>query len=269
MTVAHPESAQTTVADETGGSRHSLDLVTHLVAREFRLRYRRALLGWLWAVGSPIARLAILTYVFTRVLPLDIPNYPVFVFTGLIAWAWFSSGISSATSSAIDRRDLLFRPNLSRAAIPVVSVLTDGFDYLAALPVLALFLILGDGIPLTALFLPVILGVQLLLTLGVGFALCSANVYLRDVRLFVDLVTLLGWYVTPVFYRGDAIPENYSFILTLNPMAHLLSAYRLILMKGQLPDSAHFLGLSAVCAVVFVLGYLIYRRTSPTFIDEL
>src|SRR5918992_5088836 len=116
-------------AENRGGqARHTWDLVTHLVAREFRLRYRRALFGWLWAVGSPIARLAILTYVFTRVLPLDIPNYPVFVFTGLIAWAWFSSGVSSATSSVIDRRDLLFRPGLSRPAVPVVSVLNDGFD---------------------------------------------------------------------------------------------------------------------------------------------
>jgi lipopolysaccharide transport system permease protein len=269
MTLAHPAPAATTVVDETGGRRHTLDLVTHLVAREFRLRYRRALLGWLWAVGSPIARLVILTYVFTRVLPLDIANYPVFVFTGLIAWAWFSSGVSSATSSAIDRRDLLFRPGLSRSAVPVVSVLTDGFDYLAALPVLALFLILSDGIPLTALFLPVVLGVQLLLTLGLGFALCSANVYLRDARLFVDLVMLLGWYVTPVFYRGDAIPETYRFILDLNPMAHLLSDYRLILIEGRLPDLGHFLSLSAVCAILFALGYLVYRATSPTFIDEL
>ncbi|CAN5673902.1 ABC transporter permease [soil metagenome] len=255
--------------DGTSRRRHTFDLVTHLVVREFRLRYRRAILGWLWAIGSPLARLVILTYVFTRVLPLNIENYGVFVFTGLIAWAWFSAGVSSATSSAVDRRDLLFRPGLSRAAVPVVSVLTDGLDYLAALPILALFLLFTDGIPLTALALPVILAVQLMLTLGLGFMLCSANVYFRDVRLFVDLATLLGWYVTPVFYRGDQIPESFDFILTLNPMAQLLSAYRLILIEGKLPDLSSFLALAAVCAAVFVIGYLVYRAKSPMFIDEL
>ena len=127
------------------GWRYSWDLVTHLVAREFRLRYRQALLGWLWAVGTPLTRLVILTYLFTQVLPLGIENYPVFVFTGLVAWQWFSGGLTSATTSAVDRRDLLFRPGLPRTAVPVVSVLTDGLDYLAALPVLFIFLLLATG----------------------------------------------------------------------------------------------------------------------------
>ncbi|MFN2489746.1 MAG: ABC transporter permease [Actinomycetota bacterium] len=266
MSATNPSASLGTTAART---RHAWDLVTHLVGREFRLRYRRAILGWLWSLGTPLARLTILTFVFTRILPLGIENYGVFVFTGLISWQWFSAGLSSATSSAIDRRDLLFRPGLSRTAVPIVSVLTDGLDYFSALPVLALFLVLGDGIPLTALALPVILAVQLMLTLGLGFALCSANVYLRDVHLFVDLATLLGWYITPIFYRPRFVPEGSEFILQLNPMAHLLKAYRAILMDGRLPELGPFLVLTAVCAAVLVIGYLIYRATSPVFIDEL
>jgi lipopolysaccharide transport system permease protein len=250
--------------------RYSWDLVTHLVGREFRLRYRRALFGWLWAIGSPLARLVILIFVFTRVLPLGIPNYPVFVFSGLIAWMWFSAGLSSATSSALDRRDLLFRPGLPRAAVPVVSVLTDGLDYFAALPILLLFLVLGDGVPVTALALPVVLGVQLMLTLGLGYALCAANVYLRDVRLLVDIGTLLGFYLTPVFYSRESVTAANPLVLDLNPMAHLLAAYRAILLPpGHLPELGPFLVLSAFCAAVFVGGYAIYRRVSPSFVDEI
>jgi lipopolysaccharide transport system permease protein len=252
------------------GPRYSWDLVTHLVGREFRLRYRRALFGWLWAVGSPLARLVILTFVFTKVLPLDIPNYPVFVFSGLIAWAWFSAGLSSATSSAVDRRDLLFRPGLPRAAVPVVSVLTDGLDYFAALPVLAIFIVAGGGIPVTALLLPVVLVVQLMLTLGLGFALCSANVYFRDIRLFVDIATLLGFYLTPVFYNSEAVVQANPLIFELNPMARLLAAYRAILLPpGHLPEIGPFLALTAFCAAVFLGGYALYAKTSPSFVDEL
>jgi lipopolysaccharide transport system permease protein len=249
--------------------RYSWDLVMHLVGREFRLRYRRALFGWLWALGSPLARLVILTYVFTRVLPLGIDNYPIFAFTGLIAWQWFAGGITSATTSAVDRRDLLFRPGLPRSSVPIVSVLTDGLDYLASLPVLLLFLLIGDGIPLTALALPAVLFCQFLLTVGMGFALCTANVFVRDINLFVGMAVILGWYVTPVFYDASAVPQNYRFVLDLNPMAHLLGVYRAVLIEGRLPGAGSFLLLIATCSTVFVAGYLVYRKVSPVFVDEL
>jgi lipopolysaccharide transport system permease protein len=245
------------------------ELVTHLVGREFHIRYRRTYFGWLWAIAQPLARLLVLTIVFTKILPLGIPNYSVFLFTGLIAWTWFASGVASATTSAIDRRDLLLRPNVRRASVPVVSVLTDGLDYVAALPVLALFLALEGGIPVTALALPVVMVVELLLILGLGYALCAANVFLRDVRLVVDVALLLGFYLTPVFYETDSVPEGYKLLFQLNPVARLLAAYRDILVEGTLPAPGPFLALFAVCGAVFLAGYGIYRAASATFVDEL
>jgi lipopolysaccharide transport system permease protein len=253
----------------TGRARYTRDLVLHLVGREFRLRYRRALFGWLWALGQPLARLLIFTVVFTKFLPLGIPDYSVFLFSGLIGWMWFASGVASATTSAIDRRDLLFRPNLPRAAVPVVSVLTDGLDYLAALPVLALFLLAGPGIPATAAFLPVLIGVQLMLTLGIGYALCSANVYFRDVRLFVDIALLLGFYVTPVFYRATSVPDSYRWVLQVNPVARLVAAYRDVLVEGTMPNAWPFLALVAASAAVLAAGYATFRAACPAFVDEL
>jgi lipopolysaccharide transport system permease protein len=249
--------------------RYTRDLVGHLVAREFRLRYRRAFFGWLWALAQPLARLLILTMVFTKFLPLGIDDYSVFLFSGLIAWMWFAAGVASATTSAIDRRDLLFRPNLPRPAVPLVSVLTDGLDYVAALPVLAVFLLAGPGLHATVLFLPVVMLTQLMLTLGIGYLLCSANVHFRDVRLFVDVALLLGFYVTPVFYQGASVPDSYRWVIQVNPVARLVAAYRDVLVEGQLPTLAPFLLLVAGCAAVCVAGYLVYRAACPTFVDEL
>src|SRR5262245_25922122 len=90
--------------------RYRRDVVTHLVGREFKLRYRKAVFGWLWSLVQPLARLLILWFIFSNVLGTDIENYPAFLFVGLITWGWFQSGLSSATASAVDRRDLLFRP---------------------------------------------------------------------------------------------------------------------------------------------------------------
>jgi lipopolysaccharide transport system permease protein len=250
-------------------TQHGWDLITHLVAREFRLRYKQALLGWAWAIASPLARLAVLTFLFTRVVPLGIENYAVFVFAGLIAWQWFSSGVMSATTSAVDRKELLFRPGVPRAVVPTVSVLVDGLDYLAAFPVLLLFLWLTQGVPLTAVLVPVVLALQFLFTLGLGFMLCSANVYFRDVHLFVGVATLLGWYLTPVFYQPRMVPDPFRWIVAANPMAHLLSAYRSVLIYGRLPTAGSVLLLTLVCGGMWAAGLLLYRRTSPTFVDEL
>ncbi len=249
--------------------RHTVEVVLHLVSREFRLRYQRSTLGWLWSVGNPLARLLILSFIFTRVLPLDLPNYPVFLFIGLIGWTWFSSGVMSATKSAVDRRELLFRPGVSRTVIPLVSVLSDGISYLAALPILALFLLLTTGIPLTALLLPAVLLPMVAMTLGIGLVLCAANVYVRDVWIVVELVILLGFYVTPVFYAPENVPASQSWLLAINPMAWALDSQRRILLEGRLPQEDTFGALVVVAAVTLLAGFTVYRRSSASFVDEL
>lgn len=248
--------------------RHAAEVVGHLVAREFRIRYQRSVFGWLWSIGQPLARLLILSFVFTRVLPLNVPNYPLFLFIGLIGWTWFSSAVASATTSASDRRELLLRPGLPRGIVPLVSVLTDGLDYLGALPVLLLFLLLAGEVHATALLLPLVLLPMVALALGIGFALCAANVYVRDVHLFTNLALLLGFYLTPVFYSPEIIPAEFRWLIAINPVAWALQAQRDVLMVGVLPGRS-FLALVVLSAVALGAGYLVYRRASRTFVDEL
>jgi lipopolysaccharide transport system permease protein len=248
---------------------HVLDVIGQLVVREVALRYRRSALGWLWSLAQPIARFLVLTFVFTTVLPLDVPNYAVFLFSGLIGWMWFSAALSSATSSALDRRDLLMRPGIPRMVIPIVSVLSDATDYVAALPVLAVILLFSGGIPLTWLLLPVVLVPMFLLVLGLGYALCAANVYLRDVSILVGIATLLGFYVTPVFYSPDQVPGDFRWVVELNPVSVLLELQRDVLVEGIVPSAGQLLSAYVVGLVALFVGGAVYRRLSPTFVDEL
>lgn len=259
----------TTTARPRPRLRHSVEVLTHLVVREFRLRYRRALLGWLWAIAEPLARMVILTFVFTQVLPLGIPNYPVYLFSGLIAWMWFAAAVRSVTTSPVDRSDLLMFPKLPRILPPMVSALADGLDYLAALPVLLVFLLAGPGIPFTSLLLPLVLIVQFALILGIGLIFSAAHVHFRDTGLFVDVGLTLGFYLTPVFYEADSVPESFRWLIELNPMAHVLEFHRSLLVDGSLPDAAQFSTVAAVAGIVLALGLFIHARTSPTFVDEL
>lgn len=249
-------------------ARYTWDVVTYLVAREFKLRYARAVVGWLWAIAEPLARLVVFTFLFQRVIVLDQDDYVVFLFCGILAWGWFAGGVGSATSSAIDRRDLLLRPGVPRAVVPTVSVLTDFLDLVAALPVLVVFLLFHGGIPVTALAFPAILVVQFALIMGLGMALCTANVYVRDVRHAVATVLRLGFYLTPVFYARDDVPEHLRWVLTLNPMTHVIEAYRAVLVDGTLPGVG-FAVTAAASVVLALAGFALYRRVSPSFVDEL
>jgi homopolymeric O-antigen transport system permease protein len=223
----------------------------------------------MWAVAQPLARLVVLSLVFTKIVPLGIDNYPVFLFAGLIAWMWFSSGVIGVTTSPVDQSDLFFRPGVPRGAIPLVSALTSGLDYLAALPILLIFLVFTTGVPPTALFLPVVMLVQLLLIMALGFPLAVANVHFRDVRHFVEVGLLLGFYLTPVFYDQASVPEPYQTLLDLNPMTQIVGATRDVLVEGILPDLRGF-SLLALGTVAFAyLGYRWYHAASRTFVDQL
>lgn len=250
-------------------SRYATSLVLHLVGREFNLRYRRAFLGWAWAIAEPLMRFAVLAYVFTQILPLDIPNYSAHLFSGLIAWSWFSAGLLSATNSAVERRELLMRPELPRSVVPLVAVLTDALDFLAALPILAFVLIQSGTISPTALFLPVLMLVQLLLTVGLGFLLSAANVFLRDVRHMVLVGLNLLFYLTPIFYSVEVVPTGVQQLIKNNPITILIDCYRAILIDGQLPELGQFLVLAAGCTLVCLIGFLVFQRASHNFLDEI
>lgn len=244
-------------------------LVRHLVLRDLRIRYSRSALGWLWSLAQPVSRLVILGFVFTRAIPLDIEDYPAFLFIGLVAYQWFATGVLATTTSLVDNRALLLRPGFPRATVPVVAVLTSVLDTLAALAVLIVFVAATVGLSAAIVVLPGLLVLQLLLMTGLGMLLCVANVYARDVRLLVDLLVQLGFYLTPVFYDPEIVPGRFRGVLEINPMAHQLEALRTVLLDGTLPAADTVIRLSVVCVTVFVAGLIVFQRTAHSVVDEL
>lgn len=252
------------------GRRRTFELLTHLTAREFRIRYQSALLGWVWSVAPSLARLAVLGFVFSVVFPSDDPDFLAHLAVGLLAWTWFSSGVSSITRSAVDRPELLAQPAVPRQTAPVVALLTDLLDYVVALPVVVLVVVVvTGGLPLTAVLLPVLLALQGSLILGLGMAAAVADVRFRDVRRLVDLLLTVGFYATPVFYTLQAVPESVRSVVALNPMTQLIEAQRDVLVDGDLPALVPLIITSAASLAVGVAGWALHRRRSGDFLDAL
>ena len=252
------------------GARYAFDLCTHLVSREFRTRYRRSALGWFWSVAQPLFRFLVLGIVFGKLLKSGVPDFGSFLFSGLLFWQWFASGVASATRSVLDRSDLLLRPGLPRWTIPLTSVLTDAIDMAAALPVLVV-VVLADGRTISwwVLFMPVLLVVELLLILGFGMLFCAANVYFRDIGFLVGVMLLMGFYVTPVFYDIKSIPQRWRWLIDWNPMSPILRNCRDIVLYNRGPDWESLAKVSLFTMCIFVFGVLVYQRASGKFVDEL
>lgn len=248
---------------------HRRDLVLHLARRELSSLHRSSLLGIAWPLLRIVAQTAVLAFIFSSVLDLGIEDYPVFVFSGLIAWSWFASGLTNGTTSVLGQRHLVLQPRFPVAVLPAVSVTVALADVLVALALLLVVLAVTGELAWTALFLPLLIAVQLVLMCGLAWIAAAASVYLRDVRSLVTVGLLLLFYLTPIFYDVDRVPEQYRSLLSINPMTTILEGYRATLIDAAAPDFAA-LGLVALAsAALAVLGLLVFRRLEGGFVDEL
>jgi lipopolysaccharide transport system permease protein len=245
------------------------ELSLHLVKREIDATHRMTVLGWAWPLIRQLVQLAVLVFIFGSVLDLGIENFPVFVFSGLIAWTWFSVGVGAATSTLLSERHLLYQPRLPPAVLPIVAVAVPLVDVLMALPVLAAMLLFEGGIPATAAFIPVLVVLQLVLMAGVAWLTSAASVFFRDVPNLVAVGLNVLFYLTPVFYGLHTIPEQYTGLLKLNPMATIVEGYRAILLGQAYPGLGPIAYAVTLSAVLAVGGYLVFAKTQDRFVDSL
>ena len=225
------------------------------------MQFKGSLLGLLWAVLLPLSQLMIFVFLFRRVVPLKIENYPVFVFTGLLPWNWFSMSITSANSLFISNRDIVRRPNFEPSILALVNALSNLLTYLISLPIIFILLaISGKRLTWAVLLLPVIMLIQGTLIVGLSLFLATWNVFYRDLQHITGVAVMLMFYLTPVFYSLENVGREYGKLFTLNPMAVLVQSYRAILYEGTIPDVSTLLVATTVSVTIFGLGYLAYRR---------
>jgi lipopolysaccharide transport system permease protein len=243
--------------------------VAHLAAREVASLHRFTLLGWAWPLVRQLAQLGVLVIAFSHVLHLGVPHYAPFVFSGLLAWNWFSTGVVNGTASLLDGRHLVFQPRFPLIALPLVAVSVPLIDLLIALPVLVVMVVASTGLHWTILFLPVLVAIQLTLMAGIAWLTAAATVYFRDVRHIVGVGVTMLFYFTPVFYDLARLPDRYQSLLRLNPVTTIVDGYHSIVLGGKLPAAGWLAGLTLFSVVVAAVGAACFNRLSPGFVDEL
>jgi lipopolysaccharide transport system permease protein len=262
-----PSAASRRAARADAG--HFVDVVAHLARRQVASMHRFTLLGWAWPVVRQLAQLAVLVFVFSTILDLGIENFPVFVFSGLIAWSWFSSGVQQGTAALIANRHLVFQSRFPVAVLPIVAIAVPFIDVLLVLPVLVVMLIASGTLSWTVVLLLPLLVVQFVLMAGIGWLAAAANVFLRDVENVVGVGLTLAFYCTPIFYSIASVPERYQTLLRLNPMTTMVESYRGVLMGTEFPSARRLAAVAVGSALLALVGWLAFRRAEPRFVDEL
>lgn len=250
-------------------ARRLAGLVGHLAGRRLKSMHRLTLLGWLWPLARQLIQLVVLVFLFSHVLKLGISDYPVFVFSGLLVWNWFQSGLLLAASSFIADRHLVFSPRLPNGVLPLAAIVVPLLDALMAMPVLVVALaVTGHLHPTILLLVPLVIALFVFIG-GLGLLVATLNVFVRDIENVVAVGLILLFYLTPVFYAPASIPSSFKWVLDVNPMAAAVSAARAVTLGGRLPTAAEVASLAVGTMLAAVLGTLVYRRLNGDLIDEL
>jgi lipopolysaccharide transport system permease protein len=249
---------------------HYLDVVTVLAQKDFKVRYRNSVLGFLWSLLNPLAYMVILTLVFSFLLRVSIPNFPAWLLIGLLIWRFFSIGTAQGLLSIVGNPSLVTKVYLPRQLIVlssnVANLLGATLEFLALFPLLV---VLGVNLNPYALFLPVILVSEFLLIAGLSLALSSLNLKYRDFNQVWDIILQLGFFLSPIVYDASRIPDRFQFAYSLNPVTRLIESTRAIFLESHLPSAYDGVIILSSTMILLMAGLLIFRRPEPGFAEEL
>ena len=256
------------------------ELLFELAAKEIKIRYKHLVLGLLWVLIVPLSIIAIFKIIFSVILKVSFGPYPFFVFlaTAIFPWSFFNLSVSNTILSSQDNSNLIKKVYFPREIIPISVILANLINFLFTLLIVFLILLVSK-IRFTAniLYLPLVVGLEIIFTVGVCLIFSGLQARFRDIKYMVEVLLLFWFYLTPIFYPLSMVADRSSILFNiymLNPLTQIITLYRVVLLGGYvqtLPPGfnlTYLVGLSVFsCSAVFFLGFLSFRKIDPYFAD--
>jgi len=250
------------------------ELILSLARRELVARYKGSTLGILWALLTPVVMIAIFTFIFAGIFGARFGansshwDYAIHLFCGLLPWTMFQETVMQSSTTIVSHSNLVKRVVFPLETLPIAQTLAAmGNQLFGTVALLLAILIIRQGIPLSALWLPVLVIPQLLFVLGAAWLIASFGVFLRDIAQGISLFMMAWMFLTPIIYPESIVPERYRFFINLNPLTPLIRNYRRVLIEGVAPDWTGLAYFAAFAIVSFVFGYWWFARTRKNFAD--
>ncbi len=246
------------------------ELLQTFVWRDIKVRYKQTVIGILWAVLQPLLMMGLFTIFFGVLakVPSNGTPYPVFVYSGLLFWNYFSSALSSSSGSLIENENMVKKIYFPRLVLPLAATVTPAVDFIISFVILlGLQLVFHQPIHLTEiLIVPLLLCLTFVIASGLGMFLSAVNIRYRDIRYALPFFIQTLLFATPVIYPASIVPQRFQWILALNPMSGVIEAGR----SAVLHTPFHWLHLQiaiGIALVVFTFGAAYFRRTESIFAD--
>src|SRR5215204_3581074 len=250
------------------------ELIFSFSKRELLGRYKGSALGIAWAVLTPVVMMAIFTFIFAGIFGARFGinhshwDYALYLFCGLLPWSMFQESVQQSANTIVVHSNLVKRVVFPLEALPAAQVFAAlGNQLFATVALLIATIIVRQHLPVTSLWLPVLLIPQLLFALGAAWLVASLGVFLRDITQGVTLLLMAWMYLTPIIYPESMVPQRFQKFINLNPFTPLIRSYRRIFLDGFAPDWGGLAYFTAVAIVVFIFGYWWFARTRKNFAD--
>ena len=271
-----PETPHVLIESEESGVQLNLsdlwayrELLYFLTLRDIKVRYKQTLMGAVWVVIQPLMTMLIFTLIFNKFARLDTKDipYPLFAYSGLLLWTFFSNAVTSGTYSLVNNSHLVTKVYFPRVFIPAAAVGAGLVDLgIASLLLIALAIYYGVSPSWGALFLPFIVLLAAMLALGTGMLVSALTVKYRDLSHALPFVMQFWMFASPVIYPTNIVPEQWRWILLVNPMTGILEGFRAAL-TGQAFDLT-VIAISAIAATILLaVAFYVFRGLEDTFAD--
>ncbi len=246
-------------------------MIGSLIQRDLRGRYKGSVLGFAWTFLNPLLQLCVYTVVFSAIMRAGIEDYYLFLFVALIPWIFFSSSLTGGASCIFSQKELVKKIYFPREVLPIAHVTCQLVNMLLSfLVVLAVLIVSGKGIRLGAvIYLPLVILVEYLLSLGIAFITSALTVYLRDLEHILVILAMAWQFLTPVMYGVEMVPDSFKPVFMVNPMTPVIVAYRDILYYKQPPQVSTLLHACLLGAVLLMLGWFTFHILKRHFAEEL
>jgi lipopolysaccharide transport system permease protein len=246
------------------------ELLIQMTRRDLMLRYKQTIMGFGWAVFMPLMNTLIFSVIFVRVARLDTGMpYPVFAYTGLMAWNLTASSLRFAVSSLSANTNLVTKVYFPREIFPFSAVFVSLVDFAVSSIILIGLMAYYHVAPGAALlFLPVVLVVQIVFTAGMSLLLAMGNLFFRDIKYLFEVILMLWMFASSVLYPVSMVGGKLATFLQFNPMTPIIDAYRSVLLRNELPAMTPFAAASMLAFLTLAVGWVWFHRAEFQFAES-
>lgn len=244
------------------------DILIVLLQKELKVRYNNKGLGYLWSIANPLASAMVYLIAFQFLMRVRVEDYTLVLISGVFPWQWFSNAVGAAPNVFVGNASIIKKVNFPRNIVLLCMVSNHMIHYVVSIPVILLFLLGFHKAPTLAWIygIPMWLVVHFFMAYGISLGLASINLFFRDLERLVGIVLNFVFYLTPVLYPLDLIPDNVRHLVLLNPAAPLIIGWRELFLYGRL-DLFYWLVSAGYAALFFAIGTVIYKRLSWKFAE--